>query len=77
MIKLKTNKSNSMHKIFKDHETKKKYIELYELLDEDQQKEFSRLVHEEADRKVTRLDDIDDFYITVSDLKRLYQVVTF
>ena len=66
-----------MAQIFKDIPTKKEFMRLYESFKTEEMKaKFGRLVRERLDEKRTRLDDIDDFCITFSDVTEIYNSLT-
>lgn len=62
--------------IFKDNQAKRKFSELYHGMDEKKQAIFGRMIREKADSKATRLDLIDDFYITVEDVLDIYNYIS-
>lgn len=65
-----------MTKIFNNYETKRRFVELYEKLAPISQTEFGEEIRRRADEKITRLDDIDDFYVTEADVEEIYEQVS-
>ena len=61
-----------MTKIFKDNDAKREFIKFYDPLVDSAKEIFGKALRKLADAKMTRLDDIDDFYITRADIVQLY-----
>jgi hypothetical protein len=61
-----------MIKIFKDNDAKREFVKFYDELAPEGQELFGKALRKRADEKMTRLDDIDDFYITRSDVIAIF-----
>lgn len=65
-----------MSKIFKDAAAKRMFSKLYHSLMPQQQNEFGTRLRILADEKITRLDDIDDFYINEDEVIDIYNNIS-
>ena len=62
-----------MPKIFQDSAAKRKFVDLYETLSEPGKSDFGAAIRKAAGEKVVRLDDIEEFYLTESDVMDIYE----
>ena len=61
-------------KVFNDKKTARKFVELYETLNEDGQKVMGQKVRDLAECKMEG--DGDEFYVTAKDLTRIYESIS-
>lgn len=58
-------------KIFTDSKAKRRFVDIYEMLEEPQKSEFARRIREAARDKVESLDDnLSDYYLTEEDVNK-------
>jgi len=64
------------HRIFQDYRAKRKFTDLYEMMEDRERKEFGEQIRRFADKKIMALDDnLDCFYLTEKDVEGCFNRV--
>lgn len=61
--------------VFKNKKTQVLFFDLQKELNDDDQERFGDAIRAIAKEKITRIDEVDDFYVDEKDVLKIYQKV--